>query len=399
MGLRGYIDGVIGGELVGWALDEAAPERRLHVRGEIDGVVIGTVQARAPRRDLVTAGFGDGGYGFRIPLDPGRLTPGRHVVSAVVGTAALPLAPDWVVLDRRDRPVGGVHLAAGGIGAAGGDATPRGRSTPPRATPASDPTHAQRLHFLSRHVAIDEVVALEIGAADLPTYQRGEADISFLDLQSQEALTTQYESVKHRDPSRVVPIDYVSRGQPLQEVVDKQFSLIIANHVLEHVPDVIGWLDELAQISVAGGMLFLAIPDRRYTFDFVRRDTDLVDLLEARAKRATAPDFFIHLRNAYYYRPIRAPDVWEGRAADLAHQRRFDIHQAIEHARSGREQDADMHSHVFTYDSFLGLWRELEEGRLVGWELVASRDVDTGGNEFVVLLARAGAPYDPDPLA
>jgi len=110
--LRGYIDGVIGDRLVGWALDDGALGSRLRVRGELDGVVLGTVEASEPRRDLVTAGFGDGRHGFRIALDPGLLTPGLHRVAAIVGAEAMPLARDWIVRDGEDRPVESVQLAA-----------------------------------------------------------------------------------------------------------------------------------------------------------------------------------------------------------------------------------------------------------------------------------------------
>ena len=118
MSLRGYIDGVIGDELVGWALDDAAPASRLRVRGELDGVVLGTVDACEPRRDLVTAGFGDGSYGFRIALDPGLLTPGLHRVAAIVRGEPMPLARDWIVRDREDRPLPSVQLAAAPAAAA-----------------------------------------------------------------------------------------------------------------------------------------------------------------------------------------------------------------------------------------------------------------------------------------
>jgi len=129
--LRGYIDGVIGDELVGWALDEDALASRVRVRGELDGLVLGTVEASEPRRDLATAGFGDGTYGFRIALDPGLLTPGVHRVAAIVGAEAVPLASDWIVRDGEDRPVESVQLTAAPATSAA--ETPRGDRAAPHA--------------------------------------------------------------------------------------------------------------------------------------------------------------------------------------------------------------------------------------------------------------------------
>lgn len=141
MGLRGYIDGVIGDELVGWALDEDAPDRRLRVQVELDGAVLGTAEACEYRRDLVAAGFGDGGHGFRLALDPGRLTPGVHPVAAVVGGEALPLAHDWIVRDHDNQPLELVRLEAGVPTGESDPETP----VPPALAPAPVATPAREI--------------------------------------------------------------------------------------------------------------------------------------------------------------------------------------------------------------------------------------------------------------
>jgi hypothetical protein len=113
MGVRGYIDGVIGGSLHGWAWDEEEPARRVVVRGRIDGTLLGTARAAEPRGDLARNGIGDGGHGFRIPL-AGPLEPGTHAVAvvAVEGGAPLQLSADWIALDEGGRPRSGITLVA-----------------------------------------------------------------------------------------------------------------------------------------------------------------------------------------------------------------------------------------------------------------------------------------------
>src|SRR4051794_34521609 len=115
MRVRGYIDGILEGDLVGWAVDEDEPRRRLTIRGTLDGVSLGTRPASEPRRDLRAAGIGDGSSGFRFEIDFRRLLPGTHELAAVVeesGTA-LPLTQDWAALDADNAPILGVRLVGG----------------------------------------------------------------------------------------------------------------------------------------------------------------------------------------------------------------------------------------------------------------------------------------------
>jgi SAM-dependent methyltransferase len=48
---------------------------------------------------------------------------------------------------------------------------------------------------------------------------------------------------------------------------------VIANHVLEHCRDPIRALQSMLRVTAADGVLFLAIPDKRYTFDRKRAVT------------------------------------------------------------------------------------------------------------------------------
>jgi SAM-dependent methyltransferase len=69
----------------------------------------------------------------------------------------------------------------------------------------------------------------------------------------------------------IVDVDYLWGENSLNKLVDeKRFDYIITSHVIEHVPDMIGWLKELADVLKDNGVLSLAIPDKRFTFDYYR---------------------------------------------------------------------------------------------------------------------------------
>ncbi|WP_369012339.1 methyltransferase domain-containing protein, partial [Escherichia coli] len=48
------------------------------------------------------------------------------------------------------------------------------------------------------------------------------------------------------------------------------FDYAIASHVIEHVPNVLGWFRGIYEVLKPGAVFNLAVPDRRYTFDVVR---------------------------------------------------------------------------------------------------------------------------------
>ena len=56
---------------------------------------------------------------------------------------------------------------------------------------------------------------------------------------------------------------------------DGSQDFIIANHLLEHVADPIGALEEWYRLLRPDGILFLALPDKRVTFDKDRPRTTL----------------------------------------------------------------------------------------------------------------------------
>jgi SAM-dependent methyltransferase len=126
--------------------------------------------------------------------------------------------------------------------------------------------------LLSR-IAPHKQVGLEIGPLDKPIVpKKGKLTlINYVDYTTPENLKKIYKDAVSVDINNIVDVDYVWGDISLYKLVgEKQFDYIIASHVIEHVPDMIGWLKELADVIKNDGVLSLAIPDKRYTFDFFR---------------------------------------------------------------------------------------------------------------------------------
>lgn len=69
-GVRGFVDGLSGNQIDGWAFEAAHPTERVIVELRLDGATLATTVADRHRTDLVRAGIGDAFHGFRFPLKP-----------------------------------------------------------------------------------------------------------------------------------------------------------------------------------------------------------------------------------------------------------------------------------------------------------------------------------------
>jgi SAM-dependent methyltransferase len=134
-------------------------------------------------------------------------------------------------------------------------------------------------------------MGLEIGALDRPIATGAQGHVIYVDHADTDSLRRKYANDPNVNVAKIVNVDAVWGGQTLQECLGpgKKVDYIVASHVIEHVPDLIGWLEELRSILKPNGELRLAVPDRRFTFDFFRQETRLCDILHAYLVRARVP--------------------------------------------------------------------------------------------------------------
>jgi Methyltransferase domain len=241
-----------------------------------------------------------------------------------------------------------------------------------------------RQRFISQHIDPQQSRILEIGALDMPTYRGDDTStVDYLDWFTRDESGERIASNANHDPENLVRPTYVVKDKRFSGQINGRYDLVIANHVIEHVPDPITWLEQLAEI---GDTLFLSVPDRRYTFDYLRPVSTVAELVRAHDSDLERPDFLQVLEAIFYYRPLRAADLWEGMPLDKLGQAKFaSLGDAIRVAR--READkgyADVHCHVFQADTFRSLIDDL--AGLIPWGVRAIDLPEHGENEFRVIL-------------
>lgn len=138
---------------------------------------------------------------------------------------------------------------------------------------------------------------IEIGAAQLPVKMPKGATVRYVDVFTADELRAAWP----RDYTKldIVEIDVVDDGEKLGKFKAGSLDFIIANHFIEHCLDPIGTVINMYKKLRKNGVLFLAIPDKRYTFDEPRPITTYKHLLEEhkdktqKFKRAHTEEFLL----------------------------------------------------------------------------------------------------------
>lgn len=246
----------------------------------------------------------------------------------------------------------------------------------------------RRRDFLRRHRGEVAGRILEIGAFDNPTFRRELGDeVEYLDFFSRAELVKVHRDNPRRNPSAAVEVDHVVKGADFAAKLAPGFACVVANHVVEHVPDLIFWFAQIEALLADDGVLFLAVPDRRYTFDYFRPVSLATQMIRAHADRLQRPDVWQLTEAFYYYMKVDLPAIWRGRTP-AKFVPRFSLAKAREMAEKKSVSYTDVHCWVFTGESFLQCLADLSSAGLNQLEVRHWEAPQPGTNEFRVILAR-----------
>jgi SAM-dependent methyltransferase len=240
------------------------------------------------------------------------------------------------------------------------------------------------LHLVNR-----QGVGLEVGASHNPIVPKKEGfKVHILDHACAAELREKYRG-HNVNIDNIEEVDFVWRGEPLDELIGKTgaYDFIIASHVIEHTPDLISFLSQCEKLLKPSGVLSLAIPDKRYCFDYFRWPSSTGDVLQANLDRRTrhAPGVvFDHVSSAV---KLGGAIAWgKESAGDLTFLHSLEEAIAALHRSKDSDDYIDVHHWRFTPSSFRLVLSDLSALGLIG--LVVQCEFETIGSEFYVTLGK-----------
>jgi predicted SAM-dependent methyltransferase len=122
---------------------------------------------------------------------------------------------------------------------------------------------------------------IEIGALHNPLSTPPGAKVRYVDRMTVSDLRKHYPELNGLP---LVEVDLIDDGERLESVPDESLDFVIANHFLEHCEDPLRALASFSRVLRIGGRVYLAVPDKRKTFDVDRPVTSLDHLLRDHAE-------------------------------------------------------------------------------------------------------------------
>jgi GT2 family glycosyltransferase/SAM-dependent methyltransferase len=208
---------------------------------------------------------------------------------------------------------------------------------------------------------------IEIGPLNFPLTLPPWALVRYVDRLPVTLLRRHYPEL---DELPLVEIDIGDDGERLDRIEAESQDFVIANHLLEHTEDPIATISNWLRVLRPGGVIYMAVPDKRHTFDIDRQPTPVEHMIRDYeqgpdgSRREHFEDWARHVE--------RVSEEQVGERADILEQIGYSIH-----------------THVFTERTLLELLLACD--RLVGpVEIEAMR---RNGVETLVVLRK------PDPAA
>ncbi len=235
-------------------------------------------------------------------------------------------------------------------------------------------------------------VGLEIGPLDHPMLTKDDSEVYYVDHMSFDELKNKYRD-EPVNLEKIVKPDYVLGDKTLQQVTNgNKFDYILASHVIEHIPDITRWLNDIASVLKPNGILSLIIPDGRFTFDIERnisRPADIIGAYLDKHVRATSSSMYDYSMEARDN--INASEVWKNPFRDYAKKPfHFTRDEAYKRTltNSGGKTYVDAHCFVFTPYSFVEVMRCLIDHNLFNFEVVKFEETQENDMEFFVGLQK-----------
>lgn len=204
--------------------------------------------------------------------------------------------------------------------------------------------------------------ALEFGALDRPLINKREFSVKYVDFTNREDLALRLRNVSSVDLTKLVEVDLIWGSDRIAEALGEHQPLdfILASHVFEHLPNPLGWLEVLESLLSNHGRISLAIPDKRFTFDYERPVTRVSEWLASKMENRSFPPIHLALEAVLYFSPVETQQAWQSNypKRKLLEPTEFEHYRGLAEGVLLNGTYHDVHCSIFTPHSFVELMLE-----------------------------------------
>lgn len=219
-------------------------------------------------------------------------------------------------------------------------------------------------------------------------------NVYYADICSTEEVKKIYGSDPSFDVNAIVSIDYVIKNSYSNDLKDVEpFDYVLMSHVLEHIPMLIDFFQDIVNILKPDGKLCLVIPDKRYCFDHYRQTTSFAECYDI-YKRSVSNNT-LRILDFISSATINDPVFWWKNPADYEYLMKVGVggrqpmHVLKDYKMEFKEMpSALIHYNVFTPETFLLLIFFFTMYNLFPFEIVEFYGTEENTFEFNAVLKK-----------
>lgn len=178
---------------------------------------------------------------------------------------------------------------------------------------------------------------IEVGAGNRPFHVRDGLNVIYGDIRDDEALSNYF--------GNTMPIlggsNFID-AQTFEGVPDESVDFVISAHVIEHLFDPIGAIEQAMRVIRKSGIYLIAVPDKRFMFDHKRPVTDIDHLLRDHKDGGDSTRLYAFFEEAHFTFDHPVDVAWEMAEHNMKH-------------------GLDIHVHCWTHETFMEMLKECEK--------------------------------------
>src|ERR1700712_4627387 len=230
---------------------------------------------------------------------------------------------------------------------------------------------------------------LEIGPLDNPQLNFNSPDYYSIDVFTKAQLIENYKDDSNVNKDKIIEPSFIVVNNDYSPIQHK-FRTIFSSHNIEHMPCVVTFLNNLEQLLDDDGCIYFVIPDKRYCFDYYKKETDIYDVLQLFYEKNSRPRLMdvLKMKTQSTHNDSYAHWSSDNHGIDHSEASLVQLYEPIlRQYNTGVYIDA--HVSTFTPHSFMKIIGMLSKLKLINLEVHKLYHTLRGATEFYAILKKS----------